>query len=350
MILSLLGFASGIFSPWIVWLLADGLRRLSVRRRAEARQRAGLTPLRLSVMARTNHTDNLFSLTLALPNGKCLPRFQPGQFLAVRLPSEAVSNPTTRLYSLAAWTALLREYRLGIRRVTGGQVSGWLHTHAWPGIALEVLPPAGEFVLATPTGEVVLVGGGIGLTVREAAELVDNKRYSELQIATHWFRYRPFLSRPGADWNGGHGRLTAADLTRELADPARATYYLCARAEMMDGLAAGLIELGVPASAIQRESFGGVGGNADDNEYLVDIAEHGSHRFRGEPSLLHALEAWRVPVPADCRSVESGARRVRIEHGTLRPCQPAQTTVPAAYALACCTRPESDLKLSLQAK
>lgn len=364
MILWLLGLVTAAFTLWVLWLLFDGLRALFARRAAEARKRAGREPLPLLVTARQDATPELFQLTLARKDGKRLPRFRPGQYLTVRTPAGA------RRYSLAAWAARPRAYRLGIRRVEGGAVSGWLHANALEGTVLEVLPPAGDFVLEAGAAEVVLVAGGIGLTpmaamvdalkarpagaarawlfhaARQREELVDQDRYAGLDGASHWFRYRPWLSRPGPAWKGGRGRLAAADLVKELAEPKRAAFYLCARQAMMDELAAGLVALGVPAGAIHWESFGGAV-NADGQAYRVAVAGHGSHVFQGEPSLLHALESWGVPVQADCRAGECGACALTVRGGEVRLCQSIQAALPAGRTLACCVVPASDLEIAV---
>lgn len=366
MMLWLLGLASAAFTLWVLWLLTDGVRAMLSRRVLEARKRA----LQLIVTARADATSELFRLTLARADGKRLPRFRAGQYLTLRTPAG------TRRYSLSAWTAKPRAYQLGIRRVDGGQVSGWLHDHAQPGVRLEVLPPAGEFVLTADAGEIVLAAGGIGVTpmaamldelktvraahstggvwlfhaARHAAELIEQTRHTELDRTRPGFHFRPFLSRPGHDWAGGRGRLTAADLTRELADPHNARFYLCARQEMMDELAAGLVALGVNPARIHWESFGGAG-NGDRNEYRVKVAGHGEHVFQGEPSLLHALEAWGVPIQADCRAGECGACRVRLKSGAVRQCQQPAAAISGQLDtgnyLACCCVPSAEVEIEL---
>jgi ferredoxin-NADP reductase len=362
MMLWLLGLATAAFMLWLLWLLTDGARAALARRAVEARKRATREPLHLVVTARQDASPDLFQLTLARCDGRRLPRFRAGQYLTLRTPVGA------RRYSLAAWTARSHEYRLGIRRVEGGKVSSWLHEHARPGVNIEALPPAGDFILACHAGEVVLVAGGIGITplaamvdawlakprgrlwlfhaARHEAELADHARYTELERRQPGFHYRPVLSRPAETWSGGRGRLNAADLIRELADPAAAHYYLCARPEMMDALSAGLAALGAPDAAIHHESFGGAD-NSDTNEYRVEVIGHGAHVFRGEPSLLHALEGWGVPVQADCRAGECGACGINVVHGAVRACQVAQIPAPPGRTLACCAVPASDLRISL---
>lgn len=287
------------------------------------------------------------------------------------MPAGAGGEQLRRRYSLAAWEASPREYQLGIRCVEGGRVSAWLHAHAHPGSEVEVPPPAGEFVLQRRGGDVVLVAGGIGLTpmaamvdalrarcgantqvwlfhaARNRAELVDYARYADLGRSRPGFHYRPFLSAPHAEWSGGRGRLDVDLLMRELATPAAAQYYLCASREMMEQLAQGLTAAGVPPSAVHWESFGAAGANADMTKYRVSIAGHGSHAFRGEPSLLHALEAWGVPVKAECRTGSCGACRVAVRNGQMRLCQTQEVEVPPGSVLACCAVPESDIEIVL---
>jgi ferredoxin-NADP reductase len=366
--------AATVLSMFVFWLLIDGILNLAARLRLESRRRKASRPLRLVVAAREEHTADLFSLTLTRIDGKRLPAFLPGQYLSLRVPAGEAGAAHTRRYSLAAWHACPKTYRLGIRRVPGGRVSTWLHQYAKPGLELEALPPAGDFVLHGRGGEVVLVGGGIGVTpllamldflvarpgnvrqvwlyyaAREEGELVDAARLFDLEKHVAWFHLRCFLSRPGAAWQGGRGRLSALDLTRELADPATASYYLCARAEMMDALTHGLLALGVPGASIHRESFGGQG-NSDNTEYRVHVAGHGSYVFQGQPSLLHALENWGLPIQADCRAGECGACQVRLVHGEIReglePTAGSARKLAADQFLACCAVPATDLEIVL---
>ncbi len=361
--LHFLGLAAALLAAFVLWLLADGVLTMQARRHMEAKRRAARTPLKLLVKAREDITPGLFRLTLARADGRKLPRFRAGQYLTVHTPAG------TRRYSLAAWTPQPKEYCLIIRKVVGGRVSTWLYEHAQLGSEVEALPPAGDFVLQPGIGETVLVGGGVGFTplaamvealarkpagrvwlfhtARHRAELIGYEHYAQLDRTTHWFRYRPCLSRPDPDWTGLRGRLTAADLMRELTGTTTAAhYYLCARREMMDELAAGLAAQGVPENRIHRESFGGPC-NTDHGEYRVSVAGYGTYIFRGEPSLLHALEAWGVPIQADCRAGECRACRLQLRQGNVRLCQEIRFDPPAGEIMACCARPSSDLEIAL---
>ena len=91
-LLALLGLLAGL-ALWVAWLLADGVRALLARRRIEARRKRASTPLRLIVQQRRDHGHGLFGLVLARADRKCLPAFQPGQYLRLAcLPGPAASS------------------------------------------------------------------------------------------------------------------------------------------------------------------------------------------------------------------------------------------------------------------
>lgn len=371
MLLSLLGLLLVMLALWVIWLLTDGMCALIARLRIEARQQRANKPLRLIVQERLDITNGLFRLVLARADRKRLPAFQPGQYLTVCVPAGAEGRQVSRRYSLAAWEAKPHEYRLGIKRADKGQVSVWLHAHARPDTVIEVLPPAGDFVLRRRDCEVVLVAGGIGLTpmaamvdalmqrrsqnqrvwlfhaARQLEELVDFDHYVAMARSLPNFHYRPYLSKPPADWSGGLGRLDAQTLMRELAAPAEAEYYLCARQDMMEALAQGLTTAGISPAAVHWESFGGAVENPDRAEYQVSIAGHGCRTFQNHPSLLNALESWGLPVKAECRTGTCGACLIDIHSGQVRQRQTPVVDVPPGSVLACCVVPKTDIEIVL---
>lgn len=347
----------------VVWLFVSGLAHRLTRARSEAARVRARTPLPLVVVARIEHGGDVFSVELEHAQKKRLPAFAPGQALTLLVPCTSLR----RRYSLAAWDKRPRHYRLGIRREPDGAASSVLYDHLRPGARIDVLPPVGRFVLDSAHETLVLVGGGIGATpmlamldavaarpgrrrvvfhqaARHAGELVDHTRLSEFATRAVWFDYRPIVSRPDASWSGAAGRLTAANLVRGLADPARAHYYFCARESVMRAWMDDLVELGVPEFNLHWESFGGAQ-NTDATAYPVEL-DGVVREFAGEPSLLAAFEAWGVALPAECRAGECGACRVRLVSGVLTDCQASHLTLPPGEFLACCKTPKSALVLA----
>jgi ring-1,2-phenylacetyl-CoA epoxidase subunit PaaE len=117
-------------------------------------------PLRIDRVQRL--CDDAVALTLTpAPHDRCRFDFVPGQHLVVRRPEAPESR---RTYSLC--TPPGDPLRIGVRRVTSGEVSGWLVDEARPGDVLEAQPPTGRFVLGeTVSAEHhVLVAAGSGIT------------------------------------------------------------------------------------------------------------------------------------------------------------------------------------------
>lgn len=365
MLAALLLTASALALAAVAWLFFDGIVASVQHRRAARKRRLALQLLTLIVVARQNYSDDLFTVELQAASRRLLlPTFLPGQALTLVVPAARVLK---RRYSLAAWDAHPRRYRLGIRREANGAASPWLYDHLIPGTRIDALPPVGCFVLDPAHRDLVLVGGGIGITpmaamldavlakpngrrvwlhyaARRAAELIDHTRYRALDAQHDWLHYRPILSRPDSSWQGAQGRLDAARLMEDLPDPRAAHYYFCAREDMMSALMDALVAAGVPRAHLHWESFGGAQ-NDDKTTYAIDFEEC-SYVFAGQPSLLAAFEDWQLPIDAECRAGECGACRVRLVSGEVADCQASHCELPPGEILACCKVPRSPLKLA----
>ncbi|MDB5731631.1 MAG: globin [Variovorax sp.] len=101
------------------------------------------------------------SFYLVPQDGGTLADFEPGQYLGLRLVVDG--QEIRRNYSLSA-APNGRDYRISVKRETGGVASGHLHDAVHEGDVLDVFPPAGEFVLAAGDKPVVLISGGVGIT------------------------------------------------------------------------------------------------------------------------------------------------------------------------------------------
>ena len=101
------------------------------------------------------------SFYLTPQDGGVLMDFTPGQYLGLRLVVDG--REIRRNYSLSA-APNGRDYRISVKRETGGVASGFLHDALHEGDTLDVFPPAGEFVLAAGDKPVVLISGGVGIT------------------------------------------------------------------------------------------------------------------------------------------------------------------------------------------
>ncbi|AEO70184.1 uncharacterized protein THITE_2121250 [Thermothielavioides terrestris NRRL 8126] len=124
-------------------------------------------------------SDDIYSFYLVPLDGKKLPKFFPGQYVSLRIPTPD-GYMQARQYSLSeSW----REdyYRISVKRDEGalyansvstsyfypGLVSNMLIDHMTPGSTVELSHPAGEFFLDvnnTSTMPIVLISAGVGVT------------------------------------------------------------------------------------------------------------------------------------------------------------------------------------------
>ncbi|PKO58072.1 MAG: hypothetical protein CVU25_05820 [Betaproteobacteria bacterium HGW-Betaproteobacteria-19] len=319
-------------------LLVDGVRSLLARRLDEARRR----PLDLVVRKREEVAGHLICLSLEHPRGARLPAFEAGQHVVLFAPAGRDGREIRRAYSLAAWRAgAPRGYELGIKREQLGALSSWAWDHLREGARVRVLPPRGEFVVGPPAAELVLVGGGIGITpmramlhaalaapsqfdrvvlfhaARHPQELLYRAEFEHLAQAHDQLSYLPIVSRPDAAWTGASGRLDAARLLMPLRQSGAAQFYLCAGAEVMAALRQGLMAAGIGEANIHWEAFGVAPGETRAGQ-RVTLANGQGFETAGEPSLLAALEAHGAAPESDCRAGTCGLCRMQLRRGEVK--------------------------------
>jgi stearoyl-CoA 9-desaturase NADPH oxidoreductase len=110
------------------------------------------------------HRENAHVSTLVLDPGPDWGPHEAGQHIRIQLDLDG--RRRTRYFTIAA--SPLREdglITLTVKANPDGFVSRFLHTHARPGLVLEISEPRGEFVLPSPRPEhLLLVSGGSGIT------------------------------------------------------------------------------------------------------------------------------------------------------------------------------------------
>lgn len=117
--------------------------------------------LELIVLGRNQQAENIISLELGLPDGEPLPAAVAGAHIDFRLHSAGL----IRQYSLAGNPADRTRYLLGVMldpNTRGGSEA--VHRDFVVGTKVSVSTPRNSFSLPDQAREVVLVGGGIGIT------------------------------------------------------------------------------------------------------------------------------------------------------------------------------------------
>jgi 3-ketosteroid 9alpha-monooxygenase subunit B len=88
--------------------------------------------------------------------------YKAGQFLTFKVPHP--DGAFNRCYSLSSAPETDGLPKVTVKRVANGKGSNWFHDVLKEGGTLEVMPPAGRFVLGTSDAPLLLFGGGSGIT------------------------------------------------------------------------------------------------------------------------------------------------------------------------------------------
>lgn len=116
---------------------------------------------RFTVIDKVIESDEITSFYFAPSDGAPIMAHASGQFIGLRLEVDGVDQ--RRNYSLSA-AANDNHYRISVKRVAGGAVSGHLHAHVQVGDEVELFPPSGHFALKPAERPLVLISGGVGIT------------------------------------------------------------------------------------------------------------------------------------------------------------------------------------------
>ncbi|MBR0706688.1 molybdopterin-dependent oxidoreductase [Bradyrhizobium liaoningense] len=227
-----------------------------------------------AVAGRREITGDVVELTLRPSDGGLLAPFRPGQYVGFRV------EGASRCYSLiGAAIAEPDAYRIAVRHIEGGLVSGAIRSRLAPGDHVELEAPRGGFVLPLRNEfPIVLIAGGIGITPFLSYLETLQSDSDEPEITLHYgcrrgssqpFRERlevlrqrlpnltviTYLSQPtDNDRFDREGRFTAYDIEPDLLRR-RARFYMCASDSMMRDVRDGLKARGVPDFEIFSERF-----------------------------------------------------------------------------------------------
>lgn len=326
-------------------------------------------------------------------------RYLPGQFMTFELPG--AGEGVHRCYTLSSTPTRPDRISITVKRVPGGAASNWLHEHLVPGVALEVLGPAGEFscFAGARRAPMLFLSGGSGITplmsmTRALHDLADDADVvfvhcartpadvvfaEELALlARHMHRLRLAViceQQPRGSAYAGHlGRIDRARLEQIVPDFAEREVYTCGPAPFMAAVRGALQGAGFDMAHYHEESFAfetltagretGTAFAAAPAELAAGTAGAGAgavarHTVRlarsdrsftcsGEERVLAAAAAAGVRIPSSCAAGICGTCKTRkisgeveMKHGGgIR-----QREIDAGWILPCCSRPLTDLVL-----
>ena len=228
------------------------------------------------VVRKVTESAEITSFYLEPQDGGALARFEPGQYIGLRLVVNG--QEIRRNYSLSA-APNGRSFRISVKREPGGVASGYLHGQVHEDDVLEVFPPAGDFVLADGDKPLVLISGGVGITptlaMLDAAlqgsrpvhfihfarnrgahafrDAIDARKAGHAQLQ-RFYVYDEHAEKSGAPH--ATGRLSSAQLAAWLPASRDVDAYFLGPKPFMRQVKKQLRELGIPEAQTRYEFFG----------------------------------------------------------------------------------------------
>jgi ferredoxin-NADP reductase len=238
-----------------------------------------------TVKAIRPETPRVKTFVLALPSWT---PHRAGQHYDVRLTAPD-GYQAQRSYSIASPPEREGEIELTVERLTDGEVSTYMHDVLIPGDLIEVRGPiGGYFVWEAGRGSpLLLIAGGSGVvplmamlrhraavgskvstrllySARTRQDVIYFDELEHLRAAHDGLEVLYTLTRaqpPG--WTGYSRRIDPqmlGDVARPLGEGAQA--YVCGPTLLVEAVANGLVEIGLPPAQIRTERFGPTGGTA----------------------------------------------------------------------------------------
>jgi 3-ketosteroid 9alpha-monooxygenase subunit B len=201
--------------------------------------------------------------------------YTPGQFLTVAVPSEQ-TGLAARCYSLSSSPHSGR-HQITVKRTVDGYASNWICDNLKAGDTLRVLPPSGIFTPKDLDADLLLFGGGSGITpvisiARTALEKGSGRVVlfyaNRDQESVIFARELAELAAVHADrFTVVHWLESVQGLPSEEGLKRFASYFdgftsfCCGPAPFMKAVATALKELEVPRERRHQEKFVSLGGN-----------------------------------------------------------------------------------------
>lgn len=226
-------------------------------------------------------------------------KYKAGQFLTFRVPH--ADGAFNRCYSLSSAPETDGNPKVTVKRVSGGRGSNWFNDALKEGGTIEVMPPAGRFVLGDDDAPLLLFGGGSGITPMMSlikSALRSGKRPMRLFYANRDRQSVIFDAEFAALAAAHPGRLEVVhhlDATQGLIKPEEIVAvmkgfeageaYLCGPAPFMSLVEETLFEHGMPRDKVRLERFEASGNEAvpiEPSEQGDVIPSHITIHFEGK--------------------------------------------------------------------
>ena len=276
-------------------------------------------------------------------------RYKAGQFLSFKIPHEGMV--LARSYSLASSPEVDPAPKVTIKRVDSGRVSNWINDTVKPGDELQVVPPAGLFVLNDKPRPITLFAGGSGVTPcisiiktalvgtgrklrlvyanRDERSIIF-KAELEALVAKHPDRLEVVHSLDDRD-----GFLDLKKVEHHAVSCLEGDFYLCGPGVFMDTVERALAALHVPGEQVHIERFVSppdpgerTAAEASESaevshvapETITIVLEGEEHEvpYQAEQRILHAARAAGKEPPFSCEEGYCSCCMAKLTSGKVR--------------------------------
>lgn len=262
--------------------------------------------------------------------------YAAGQFCTFR--TTVSGEPVARCYSMSSSPDTGDPFTVTVKRVPGGKMSNWMNDVLAPGDTIEVMPPAGRFVLRTAETPIVAFAGGSGITpvlsiiktalattVRDIALVYANRGSGSVIFADALERLRAGSSGRLSvhhHLDSEKGFLDAAACAALVGDRAQADFYVCGPGPYMAIVGAGLDHRGIDPARLFIERFdlpdeAPAASVESETESILIRLEGRKHRIgyeRGDTILGAARRAGLKP-PFACQAGDCGTCMAYLGEG-----------------------------------
>jgi 3-ketosteroid 9alpha-monooxygenase subunit B len=295
----------------------------------------------LAVAEVVDETDDTRSFVLEIP----VPladafRYRAGQFCTFR--AVIGGEHLVRCYSMSSSPDAGDPFTTTVKRVPDGRMSNWMNDALRPGDTIDVMRPAGLFVLRETEVPIVAFAGGSGITpvmsILKTALATTTRPillvYANRSADSVIFDGEIERLRAGS---GGRlvvhhhldtesGFLDAAQCAALAGDRAHADFYVCGPGPYMDVVEEALATLGVTAECVFIERFvvpedvPAVATGAASTESLVVRIDRRTHdlAYQAGDTILEAARRGGLQPPYQCESGSCATCMAHLDEGSVR--------------------------------